>query len=106
MKIKLKIEREYIFDLKPELKRLKKCFKGKQLERQMDILNAFVEGDLKKMEDLYYALPYCKKRECSEMEYVGLWMSSLGQFLNFQADGFGSKDVVCTKNNYELTKDF
>jgi hypothetical protein len=106
MKIKLKIEREYIFDLEPELKRLKKCFKGAQLKRQMDILNAFVEGDLKKMEDLYYALPYCKKRACSEMEYVGPWMRSFEEFLEFRSSGFGSKDVVCTKNNYELTKDF
>jgi hypothetical protein len=103
MKIKLNIEREYIFNLEPEIKRLKKCFKGAQLRRQMDILNAFIEGDLKKMEELYFALPYCKKRECSEMEYVGSWMSSLEQFLEFRASGFASKDVVCTKNNYELT---
>jgi hypothetical protein len=103
MKIKLKIEREYIFDLEPELKRLKECFKGAQLKRQMDILNAFIEGDLKKMGDLYYALPRCAKKECSEMEYVGPWMSSLEQFLEFRASGFASEDVVCTKNNYELT---
>lgn len=66
----------YEYDLGSEIFRLKKCFKGKQLERQMDILQAvFVQKDMKRFEELYYALPYCEKYGCSEMEYVGDWIN-------------------------------
>ncbi len=66
----------YDYDLKKEIRRLKKCFKGEQLKRQLDILQAvFVEKDMEKCEKLYYALPYCEKHECSEMEYVGDWVN-------------------------------
>ena len=64
------------FDPEAELKRLHRCFKGKQLKRQLAIFDAmFKEKDFKKVEKLYNNLPRCKKQECSEMEYVGLWMS-------------------------------
>lgn len=66
----------YDFDPKKELDRLYECFKGKQLKRQLDIFSAvFDEKDLKKAEELYDALPYCKKHHCPEQEFVGFWWS-------------------------------
>lgn len=79
MKITVTITEIYDYDLKKEVCRLKKCFKGEQLKRQMDILQAvFVEKDIEKFEKLYYALPYCEKHECCEMEYVGDWVNVFG----------------------------
>jgi hypothetical protein len=67
------------FDLDEEIKRLHSCFKGKQLKRQLAILDAiFKEKDLKKAQQLIDALPRCKERECSEAEYCGMWMSIFG----------------------------
>ena len=63
------------FDIDQEIKRLKECFKGHQLQRQMNILHAmFVEKNIEKVMRLYYSLPECKKHGCTEMEYVGMWM--------------------------------
>lgn len=79
MKITVTKTEVYDYDLKKEIRRLKKCFKGEQLQRQMDILQAvFVEKDMVKFEELYYALPYCEKLGCSEMEYVGDWVNAFG----------------------------
>ncbi len=64
------------FDPEEELKRLHSCFKGKQLKRQLAIFDAmFKEKDFVKVGILYNKLPRCKEHECSEMEYVGMWMS-------------------------------
>ncbi len=63
-------------DLETEQARLKKYFKGKQLARQQAIFDAmFVEKDLGKVQELYDALPYCKRSECPEQEYVGAWIT-------------------------------
>lgn len=70
-----KVEK-FEFDIDEELERLHSCFKGKQLQRQLDIINAmFVEKDLEKVKKLYEELPRCKREECAEQEYVGLWIS-------------------------------
>jgi hypothetical protein len=64
----------YEFDYDKELKRLRDCFKGKQLKRQLDILNTiFIDKDIKKAVDLVDKLPYCPKEECSEEEFCGAW---------------------------------
>lgn len=105
MKIHVEINREYIFDLEPEIERLKMCFKGEQLKRQMDILNCFIEGDLEKMEELYNSLPECKKRECSEREYVGLWMGSLAEMVEWRTGAFTYEHTMCLKNDVEIKKD-
>lgn len=70
--MKIKITQIIDFDAEKELKRLNHCFKGEQLKRQLDIYNTFIEGDFEKCIDLYNKLPYCKKDECPEQEFVGL----------------------------------
>lgn len=67
---------KFEFDIDEELERLHSCFKGKQLQRQLDIINAmFVEKDLEKVKKLYEELPRCKRDGFPEQEYVGLWIS-------------------------------
>jgi hypothetical protein len=79
MKITVTKTEVYDYDLKKEIRRLKKCFKGEQLQRQMDILHAaFIERDDIKFRELYYALPDCKEHGWSEMEYVGSWINFFG----------------------------
>jgi hypothetical protein len=102
MKIHVKINREYIFNLEPEIKRLKKNFKGKQLKRQMDIINAFSRGDLDEVSSLYRALP--DDEHCSEKEYVGLWLRSWLEASRHYLSGLASEHVVCIKNDVELKK--
>ena len=75
MKIKRVKTEIFEFDLDEEIKRLHKCFNGRQLKRQLAIVNAmFKDKDFEKAAKLYYNLPRCKERECSETEYVGIWM--------------------------------
>lgn len=79
MRIK-KVKTEiYEYDLDEEIKRLKKCFKGDQLQRQLDIIDAlFVEKDFVKTGKLIDELPYCEEGGCPEQEYVGMWSSIFG----------------------------
>ena len=75
MKIEVITTEIYDFDVEKEKKRLKKCFKGGQLKRQMEILDAFLAEDFKLLDNLYHSLPRCEEQECAEQEYVGLWIS-------------------------------
>lgn len=94
MKITVTKTEVYDYDLKKEIRRLKKCFKGEQLQRQMDILRAvFVEKDMVKFKELYYALPYCEKWGCSEMEYVGDWVNAFGGG-NWRCESLVDSDLV------------
>lgn len=74
MKIIRRKTETFEFDLDEELKRLHSCFKGKQLQRQLDIIDAmFKEKDFEKAQKLIDELPHCEKRGYWEAEYVGLW---------------------------------
>lgn len=75
MKIKITTIENYEYDEKKELARLNDCFKGDILERQLKIFNHFLKGEQEELEEAYYNLPYDDEEECSEMEYVGMWMS-------------------------------
>jgi hypothetical protein len=80
MKIKKVTTEIYEYDLDKELERLHKCFKGKQLKRQLDIIDAlFNEKDFKKTGKLIDELPYCNKGGCPEQEYLGMWTSIFGE---------------------------
>lgn len=74
--MEIEVTKTYKFDLVKERKRLHKCFKGKQLQRQLDLVQAFEDQDWKKFGKLYDALPECPKRECTEKEYVGMEISN------------------------------
>lgn len=77
MKIKVTVIKEYEYDEAKELARLKSCFKGAVLKRQLAIFNAFLAKDLEKVSELYHELPYNSKAGCPEQEFVGIWMSIL-----------------------------
>ena len=77
MKITITTVQEYDYDLEEEISRLQELFKGSVLKRQLNLLNAFMAQDLDKVENLYHNLPYNKKEECPEQEFVGLWISIL-----------------------------
>jgi hypothetical protein len=77
MKIKITTVQEYDYDIEKEISRLREVFKGSVLKRQLTLLNAFLAQDLDKVEHLYHMLPYNKKEECPEQEFVGLWISIL-----------------------------
>ena len=76
MKITRTTVEEFDFDLEAERARLREYFKGQQLRRQLAILNAmFADRDLELARRLYDKLPWCPRDECSEKEFVGLWIS-------------------------------
>lgn len=77
MKITKTTTTEFEFTFEVEEKRLRKNFKGDQLQRQLSILNHFKNGDYSAMSEAYDALPYDEDEECSEKEYIGLWCSIL-----------------------------
>lgn len=74
MKITTITTKEFEYDEKKELKRLKKCFKGDVLKRQLEIFDAFKAQEWDKMKELYFELPYDEEEECPEAEYVGAWI--------------------------------
>lgn len=73
----------YDINISKERKRIAKCFRGSKwrgtLLRQKAILDALENMDWNKVEDLYDALPECPHRECTEKEYVGLWLNDMFQ---------------------------
>lgn len=75
MRIKITTVQEYEYDIDEEKRRLRSCFKGDVLKRQLDLLDAFLNQDFDKVEELYHNLPYDKKKECPEQEFTGLWIS-------------------------------
>lgn len=77
MKVVLTKTVEFEFNPELEITRLKACFKGRRLKRQMEILEHFLSGDHDKMEACYIALPYDATNECAEQEYVGMWFAIL-----------------------------
>jgi hypothetical protein len=74
MKITTITTKEFEYDDKKELKRLKKCFKGDVLKRQLEIFDAFKAQEWDKVKDLYHDLPYNDDEECAEQEFVGSWI--------------------------------
>lgn len=73
MKIVKTITKEYEFFPDQERQRLAKNFAGDQLQRQLDILDAFLEKNVEKVHELYDALPYDPDGGCPEQEYIGWW---------------------------------
>lgn len=61
-------------DVDAEKDRLKLCFKGRQLRRQLDILRAIQKHDIKTALELYDNLPDCPENGWTEREYVGAWI--------------------------------
>ena len=78
MKIKLKqtIVYEREVDIDAEISRINEAFKGKKevIKRQLEIVEALISEDYSRINELYDALPYDKDEECSEKEYVGVWL--------------------------------
>ena len=72
--IKYSVYREFELDFSNELKRLRQCFKGKQLERQLNLIRLFQAGKFNELESAFESLPQCRRDGCSEKEYVGTWL--------------------------------
>ncbi len=68
--MKITIEKTYTFNIAKEKKRLKSCFDGDILARQMALLEAFANGKFSKFIKLYNALPYDTGEFIHEQEYV------------------------------------
>jgi hypothetical protein len=77
MTIKMARTESIDYDIDRELKRLRKCFNGKTLERQLLLIKYLLEDRLKELAELYDNLPYNDKNECPEKEYVGSWLGFL-----------------------------
>lgn len=77
----------YTIDIEKERDRIRRCFlKPQSMEifgRQIAILDAFENQKIEKMYELYDALPYNDIQECSEKEYVGMWMQDIGDIITF-----------------------
>lgn len=69
--MKIKVSSVYDFDTHKERKRLRETFSGNVLKRQLNLLDAFAEGNLELVITLYNDLPYDAVYECAEQEYVG-----------------------------------
>lgn len=77
MKVKLARTESVEYDLSRELKRLRHCFKGETLGRQLLLIKYLLEGKIYELAELYDSLPYNEKNECPEKEYVGGWLRFL-----------------------------
>ena len=91
MKIKITTIENYEYDEKKELDRLHACFEGEILDRQLKIFNHFLNGENDELKDAYYDLPYDEEEECSEMEYVGMWMTII-------SGGWGGGEYLIDKD--------
>ena len=77
MKFKVITTKTFEFDVEEEEKRLKKCFSGERLERQMNLIELFKQNKLEDLYEAYMELPYNDEDEYPEQENVGLWFSAL-----------------------------
>ncbi len=94
MKITKTITSEFEFDYDAEIKRLKDNFQGDQLQRQLSILNHFMNGKYELMEREYENLPYDENEECPEQEYTGSWFGIL----------FCGTNEYWGKNRFKMTR--
>lgn len=102
-KTKLQI---FNFDEERERKRLQKAFKGRQLKRQLEILDLFLNCEYEKMLDKFDKLPRCKEQECSEKEYIGWWFQVLfqGQYAGVYPKDIEMKFEKMTYTNKNIQK--
>ena len=73
------------YDENRERSRLKHCFKGATLDRQLKLFNAFLTGDFLAVDRLYNKLP------SHEKEFVGLWIYMVGGQDDFLTAQYVSK---------------
>jgi hypothetical protein len=62
------------FDVDREKKRLNSCFEGEQKNRQLEILQLFLDKKYSECYTKMVELPYDKQKECSEVEYVNTFV--------------------------------
>ena len=74
--MKIKVSSIYDFHIAKERKRIDDAFTDKARERQLNILEAFAEGNLELVISLYNDLPYNDENECPEQEFVGTEISN------------------------------
>jgi len=77
MKITVTTIESFDYNTDAEYKRLRDCFEGDVLKRQLDILDAFLNGDddFSKVRELFNNLPHNEESGCSEREFVGDWIT-------------------------------
>ena len=61
---------EYTIDFDQERQRLKRCFTGDVLARQLHLMGLAESFQLEAMREAYENLPYNAENECPEQEYV------------------------------------
>jgi hypothetical protein len=76
MKLELVKISTVILDTDKERARINKCLADDipARDRQLALIQALEDKDLKLLEELYDALPYNDKEGCPEQEFVGLWL--------------------------------
>jgi hypothetical protein len=93
--IELDIKMRLNFDFETEKERLQKCFEDDPdvLERQLNILNLFLAGNLKETIEYYEDLPIGPDGY-SEKEYVGIWFYMIIDLFQFSGFTITKIDVV------------
>lgn len=68
--MKIKFSKVLDFDDQKEESRLRECFEGKQLARQLNLLELFRTYKWDDFMKFYNNLPYSKEDHCSEKEFI------------------------------------
>lgn len=82
--MKIKVSKVYDFDIAAERKRIDEVFMGDVRKRQLNIVEAFAEGNLELVIALYNDLPYNNEDECPEQEFVCMAISDFLLDLHYQ----------------------
>lgn len=108
--MKIQLLKTIEIDIDKERKRIYKCFDEEDekevKERQLKILEEFEAGHFQKALDLINTLPYNKKDECPEQEYMGM---AIIDFYNDVRDytivGYDyEKDVLISETQNAINK--
>ena len=92
MKMKMKRTLNFTLDTAKERKRIRKCFRGEELKRLNQFMDAFESWDMKKACELLHDKwwqGYSDKAGCPRMEFIGLVHHE--HFANFMSYG----DLAC-----------
>lgn len=96
--MKIKVSKIYDFNIAKERQRIDGVFMADVRQRQLDIVNAFAEGNIELVITLYNNLPYNRGNNCPEQNYV---CAEIAEFLSdLHCERFEKIDTILNEQHF------